>query len=82
MNRLINTAEIAFGSPPVFSRFAPQQPQFITVIARVVEELPGILEAEANQTDGSVREEKRPLEWGSTEAGVRILSGETWHERA
>lgn len=80
---LINAATVAYNSPPHFTRFAPHQPAFSTVIANVVLELPGVLELESSKADSiAAEEEKRPLEWGGTEPGVRILSRETWHERA
>jgi hypothetical protein len=79
---LMDTAIIAYGSPPLFGRFASHQPPFSTVISNVVLELPGILELESSRPASSLNQEKRPLEWGGTEPGVRTLSGETWHERA
>ena len=78
---LIETATIAYG-PPKFTRFAPHQPAFSTVIANVVLELPGVLDLESSQEENLANREQRPLEWGGTEHGVRILSGETWHDRA
>ena len=80
---LINTATVAYGSPPAFPRFAPHQPAFSTVIANVVLELPNVLELESSRTEVLAQgKEHRPLEWGGTELGVRIPSGETWHDRA
>ncbi|ORY30327.1 NUDIX hydrolase domain-like protein [Naematelia encephala] len=73
---LINTAAVAYGSPPSFERWAPQQPEFSTVIANVVLELPGVINSTASEGEAKV------LEWGGTEAGVRIRSGETWHSLA
>ena len=80
--RLINTSTVAFGSPPKFTRFAPHQPEFSTVIANVVLELPQVLELESSKADSLAEGDKRPLEWGGTEPGIRILSGETWHDKA
>ena len=74
---LINAATIAFGTPPFFTRFAPQQPSFSTAIANVVLELPGLVDSVDSTANG-----EKVLEWGSMEPGVRIKSGETWHDRA
>jgi len=70
LRRLINTATIAYGSLPSFIRFAPSQPDFATIITEIVLELPNLID---------IVGEKKVLEWGATD-GVRIQSGETWHE--
>jgi len=74
---LIDTATIAFASPPKITRYAPHQPDSATAIANVVLELPGVVDS-VEISSG----EKRVLEWGGPEPGMRIKSRETWHDPA
>ncbi|WVQ83170.1 hypothetical protein IAT38_005308 [Cryptococcus sp. DSM 104549] len=67
---LIHTATVAYGEPPSFGRFAPNQPAFSSAISNVVLELPGVID---QSTIGS-----RVLEWGGTEAGIAIASHEQY----
>ena len=69
---LINTASIAYGRPPWFTRYAPNQPAFSVIITSVVADLPNMADQVGDQ---------KVLEWGSIE-GTRTKSGETWHDPA
>ena len=72
LSSLINTAIVAFASPPAFVRHAPSQPDFATAIAKVVQELPRVI---------NVAGKKKVMEWGAP-GGIRMKSGETWHKSA
>ncbi len=67
----------SFRVPPKITRYAPHQPDFATAIANVVLELPGVVDS-VEISSG----EKRVLEWGGPEPGMRIKSRETWHDPA
>ncbi|ORX33990.1 hypothetical protein BD324DRAFT_643669 [Kockovaella imperatae] len=79
---LINTATLAYGTPPSFTRFAPGQLSSEQVIERVVAELPLALAKEsALSPEERTGLKALPLEWGNLESGERVKSGETWHDR-
>lgn len=77
---LIHASTIAYGTEPSYGRFASHQPEFSTAIANVVLELPGVIETTTSRAESLAAEsgEKRVLEWGGTEPGVRTVSGETY----
>ncbi|TYJ56010.1 hypothetical protein B9479_003252 [Cryptococcus floricola] len=72
---LIHTATVAYGSSPSFARFASDQPSFSSAISDVVLELPRVINSSSSTSPGGT---PRVLEWGGTEVGQRIISGETW----
>lgn len=75
---LIEVATIAHGVTPPYGALAPSQQPFGELISRVVTELPGVLQRDAEAAqNGVVVEEKRP-EWGSGVDGVTIPSAEKW----
>lgn len=69
---LVHAASVAYGSPPAFGRFAPNQPPFSSVISNVVLELPGVIDQSI--TASIPGEPPRVLEWGGTEKDTRIIS--------
>lgn len=75
---LIEVATIAHGVSPPYGALAPSQQPFGELISRVVTELPGVLQRDAEAArNGIVVQEKRP-EWGSGVDGVTIPSAEKW----
>ncbi|WVQ75918.1 hypothetical protein IAR50_005553 [Cryptococcus sp. DSM 104548] len=72
---LIDTATVAFGTPPSFTRFASNQLPFSSVISDVVLKLPGVMD---RSTGSKSENTSHVLEWVGTEVGQRIISGETW----
>ncbi|OWZ66418.1 hypothetical protein AYX14_02900 [Cryptococcus neoformans] len=73
---LIHAASVAYGSPPAFGQFAPNQPPFSSAISNVVLELPCVT---GQSTAASIPGElPKVLEWGSTEPGIRIISREQY----
>jgi hypothetical protein len=75
---LIEVASIAHGVDPPYGALAPSQQPFGELITRVVTELPGVLQRDAEAArNGIVVQEKRP-EWGSGVDGVTIPSAEKW----
>ncbi|OXG12703.1 hypothetical protein C366_05518 [Cryptococcus neoformans Tu401-1] len=73
---LIHAASVAYGSPPAFGQFAPNQPPFSSAISNVVLELPCVT---GQSTAASIPGElPKVLEWGGTEPGIRIISREQY----
>lgn len=69
---------IAYGSEPPYGAYAPEQLPFSEAIARVVRDLPAVLEEDRQLAlRGLVRPAATP-EWGSGTPGVNIASRETW----
>ncbi|WVO23885.1 uncharacterized protein IAS62_005242 [Cryptococcus decagattii] len=73
---LVHAASVAYGSPPAFGRFAPNQPPFSSVISNVVLELPSVIDQSI--TASVPGEPPRVLEWGGTGKDTRIISGEQY----
>ncbi|ADV24386.1 hypothetical protein I315_02992 [Cryptococcus gattii Ru294] len=73
---LVHAASVAYGSPPAFGQFAPNQPPFSSAISNVVLELPGVIDQSI--TSSVPGEPPRVLEWGGTEKGTRIISREQY----
>ncbi|WVO16634.1 hypothetical protein L204_104313 [Cryptococcus depauperatus] len=71
---LIHAASVAYGSPPSFSHFAPNQPPFSSAISNVVLELPDVID---KSTSASMLEDShQTVEWGGTEIRQAYLNRE------
>nr|XP_031858238.1 uncharacterized protein CI109_006381 [Kwoniella shandongensis]KAA5525310.1 hypothetical protein CI109_006381 [Kwoniella shandongensis] len=75
---LIDTATIAYDSPPLFSRYAPTQPPFSAAIDEVILGLPDAMARSTSSSAAGGNGERRVLEWGGTEIGKTVMSTEQY----
>lgn len=78
MSSLIQTATLAYNSPTAYTRWAPGQEPFTTLISTVVAELPSVLEQDERDRIAGKEVVRGPVEWGSLNGGKGVKSGEVW----
>lgn len=69
---------LAYGREPPYGAYAPQQLPFSEAIAKVVRELPAVLQEDKELAEKGILRPTATPEWGSGTPGVTIASRETW----
>lgn len=75
---LIQTAEIAFGRPTSYTRYAPGQIPFSDLIPVIVKALPAILEQDERDRVAGKVVKAGPVTWGALDGGPGVASRESW----